>query len=149
VDKSLNVVGDWIENPHSLVDEQQLQTEAESLRQQLLNSPEQQPFSDSNESDSLPLSLKSALTEEAIQAWLISHLAVYLKLQPDEIDIEESFACYGLDSSVAVSLTGELASVLGYELEPTLFWEYPSIAELAVHLAQECQLSQSACQASA
>jgi len=53
-------------------------------------------------------------------------------MQPDEIDIEES---HGLDSSVAVVLIAELASVLGCELEPTLFWEYP-IAELSVHSAQ-------------
>ncbi len=122
VDKSLDVVGDWIES--------------DSVSSRRVTASHQR-------------SLKSAPTEEAIQAWLVSHLAVYLKIQPDEIDTEESFACYGLDSSVAVSLTGELASWLGYELEPTLFWEYPSIAELAVHLAQECQLSQSACQASA
>lgn len=147
--KSLDVVGDWLENPQSQVDFQQLQAEAESLWHQLLTSGQQQPEPDENESDEESRSLKSAPTEEAIQAWLVSHLAVYQKMQPDEIDIEESFACYGLDSSVAVSLTGELASWLGYELEPTLFWEYPSIAELAVHLAQECQLSQSACQASA
>ena len=148
LDKSLDVVGDWLFDPHSLVDFEQLQAEAESLWHQLLTSPEQQPESDETSSD-LPLSLKSAPTEEAIQAWLISHLAVYLKMQPDEIEIGETFACYGLDSSVAVSLTGELASVLGFELEPTLFWEYPSIEALAVYLAQECQLSQSACQVSA
>ena len=141
LDKSLNVVGDWIENPQSQVDFQQLQAEAESLWEQLLTSPEQQPFSDENESDEGSRSLKSAPTEEAIQAWLVSHLAVYLKVQPDEIDIRKSFAHWGLDSSLAISLAAELADWLNCQLEPTLFWEYPSTEALAQYLANECHLS--------
>lgn len=148
LDKSIDAVGDWLDNPHSLVDFQQLQAEAESLWHQLLTSRQQQPLSDKNESDE-ESSLKLAPTEEAIQAWIVSHLAVYLKMQPDEIEIGETFARYGLDSSVAVSLTSELADWLGSELEPTLFWEYPSIEALAAHLANECELSQSAYQFSA
>ena len=80
---------------------------------------------------------------------MISHLSVYLNVQPHEIDPGETFARYGLDSSVAVSLTSELADWLSYKLEPTLFWEYPSIEVLAHHLAKECQLSHSASQISA
>jgi acyl carrier protein len=74
-------------------------------------------------------------TEEAIQTWLIQNLAQYLKVDPDTIDITLPFAYYGLDSSVAVSLTGELAEWMGLtELEPILFWEHPSIEALAQHL---------------
>lgn len=74
-------------------------------------------------------------TEVEIQDWLISNLAIYLRVQPDEIDISQPFAYYGLDSSVAVSLTGDLADWLHLEkLDPMLFWEYPYIEALAQHL---------------
>jgi acyl-CoA synthetase (AMP-forming)/AMP-acid ligase II/acyl carrier protein len=78
------------------------------------------------------------LTAEDIQAWLTTNLALYLKVEPEAIDIALPFAHYGLDSSVAVSLTGELADWLGIkQLEPTLFWEYPSIEALSHYLATE------------
>jgi acyl carrier protein len=146
LDKSLDVVGDWIENRQSKVDFQQLQAKAESLLEQLPTSGQQEPFSNENESDSLSRSLKAHPTEEVIQAWMVSHLAVYLEVQPDDIDIREPVAHYGLDSSVAISLTGELADWLGCQLEPTIFWEYPSIEALAQYLVAESQLSGAAFQ---
>jgi acyl-CoA synthetase (AMP-forming)/AMP-acid ligase II/acyl carrier protein len=70
-----------------------------------------------------------------IENWLLSHLAIYLKVQPEEIDVSQSFAYYGLDSSVAVSLTGDLAEWLHLkQLDPMLFWEYPNVEALVQHL---------------
>lgn len=76
-------------------------------------------------------------TASEIETWLVGKLATYLKINPDDIDIEEPFAHYKLDSSVAVSLTGKLADWLGRELEPTLFWEYPTIESVAQYLESE------------
>ncbi len=146
LDKSLDMVGDWIQNPQSQIELQQLQVKAQSLWEQLPSGAQQQPFSDENEPDSLSRSLKADPSEEAIQAWMVSHLALYLKVQPDDIDIREPVAHYGLDSSVAISLTGELADWLGCQLEPTIFWEYPSIEALSQHLVAESQLSEAAFQ---
>ncbi|MBW4514614.1 MAG: AMP-binding protein [Timaviella obliquedivisa GSE-PSE-MK23-08B] len=74
-------------------------------------------------------------TELEIQDWLSHNLAIYLKVHPDEIDTSQPFAYYGLDSSVAVSLTGDLANWLHLKkLDPMLFWEYPNIEALAQHL---------------
>jgi acyl-CoA synthetase (AMP-forming)/AMP-acid ligase II/acyl carrier protein len=76
-------------------------------------------------------------TEAEIQDWLVTHLANYLKVPVSEIDVSQPFAYYGLDSSVAVSLTDELAQWLQVEqLDPTLFWEYPSVEALTQHLGQ-------------
>ncbi len=83
------------------------------------------------------------MTEEAIITWLVSYLALSLKVSPNEIDIQEPFAAYGLDSSVAVSMTNELAQWIGCELEPTIFWEYSTIQDLGQHLAGESLLLQS------
>jgi acyl-CoA synthetase (AMP-forming)/AMP-acid ligase II/acyl carrier protein len=75
------------------------------------------------------------LTASEIENWLVANLASYLKVQPEEIDVSQSFAYYGLDSSVAVSLTGDLAEWLHLkQLDPMLFWEYPNVEALAQHL---------------
>lgn len=135
LDKSLDVIGDWIANLTE-TDLLQLQAEVDDLWQQVQNSDVN---SDINKSDTDQKSLKPTLTEKEIQTWLISHLAMYLKIPPDEIDIQEPFSTYGLDSAVAVSLTGELGQLLGCELEITLFWEYPDIETLSQYLAEKFQ----------
>ncbi|MCA9940407.1 MAG: acyl carrier protein [Anaerolineales bacterium] len=75
--------------------------------------------------------------EEEIQDWLINRLSTWLLLNPDEIDIEQPFAGYGLTSITAVSMTADLEDWLGIELSPTLAYEYPTIAALSHHLTTE------------
>lgn len=146
----LEIIGKWQQLPSQ--PQQQLEVgESEELKP--INCEQQQPIFSKVEGEAQILSKSSApvpvlLTEEMIQDWLISHLATYLKVCPDEIDIREPFACYGLDSSVAVSLTGELADWLEHELEITLLWEYPSIQKVAQHLESQCQVARSLSQVS-
>lgn len=80
---------------------------------------------------------KTLHSTEAIQAWLITRVAKALQLQPEEIDIKEPFARYGLDSLAAVSLSGELEDWLGREFPATLAWDYPNIESLAKYLSDE------------
>jgi len=63
-----------------------------------------------------------------------------LKIPASEIDIQESFAYYGMDSAIAVNTVGQLMDWLGFELEPTLFWEYSNIESLTKHLVERCNL---------
>ncbi|PSB02438.1 acyl carrier protein [Merismopedia glauca] len=80
-------------------------------------------------------------TIKEIESWLVSQLAEYLKVNSGEIEVSEPFARYIMDSSVAVSLTEKLGKWLGVELEPTLFWEYPTIAQVAQYLESfDCNL---------
>lgn len=74
--------------------------------------------------------------EETIQDWLINHIAIWLLIDADDIDVNEPFAEYGLTSITAVSLTGDLEDWLEIELSPTLAYEYPTIAAMAHHLAE-------------
>ncbi|MDH6098908.1 acyl carrier protein [Anabaenopsis sp. FSS-46] len=72
-----------------------------------------------------------------IEHWLIDKLASLLGIDSEDIDLGKSIFTYGLDSSVALSLTGELETLLDLELDPTLLWEYPIIAELTEYLVDE------------
>ncbi|MDZ7286762.1 MAG: amino acid adenylation domain-containing protein [candidate division KSB1 bacterium] len=73
----------------------------------------------------------------AIKSWLVAHLAELLHLPAPAIDPRQNFASFGLDSAQTVSLTGDLAAWLGRPVSPTLAWEYPTIEQLANHLAGE------------
>ena len=69
-----------------------------------------------------------------IQQWLVNYLAELLEVETKKIDLTRSFDEYGLNSSDAIFLTGELEEWLGSELEPTLIYEYSTIKELAEYL---------------
>jgi acyl carrier protein len=73
-------------------------------------------------------------TTAEITDWLVQRLAKVAKVPPSQIDINEPFARYGLDSRQAVQLSGDLEDWLKAPLVPTLVWDYPSIAVLADHL---------------
>jgi acyl carrier protein len=73
---------------------------------------------------------------DVIQAWLVSKLSERLGIAPSEIDIREHFASYGLGSTDAVGLTGELAAWLGRNLSPALVYEHSTIEALARHLGE-------------
>ena len=77
---------------------------------------------------------ENTLTEEAIADWIVTRLSQVANLDSDEIDIDEPLSRHGLDSSVLLSLTADLSDWLDQKLMPTLFWEYPTIAELAAYL---------------
>ncbi len=69
-----------------------------------------------------------------IQAWLIDYLAQELEIEPEAIDTTVPFERYGLDSSAAIALTGDLEDWLGCELEPELLFDYQTIAELTEYI---------------
>ncbi|MDJ0650142.1 MAG: condensation domain-containing protein, partial [Xenococcaceae cyanobacterium MO_188.B19] len=74
-----------------------------------------------------------------IEAWLIDYLAQELEIEPEAIDITVPFERYGLDSSAAIVLTGDLEDWLGCELEPELLFDYQTIAELTQYIV-DCGL---------
>src|SRR6202521_6278069 len=87
---------------------------------------------------------ENSASAEIIQAWLASKLSERLGIESHEIDIREPFASYGLGSTEAVTLAGELAEWLGRKLSPALVYGYPTIESLARHLAGSPDVSESA-----
>lgn len=79
----------------------------------------------------------SDLTLERIQEWLVEKVAHRIGVAPTEIDVNQYFDTFGLDSTEALVLAGELEKWLGREIESTALWYYPTIAELAQYLKEE------------
>jgi acyl carrier protein len=93
--------------------------------------------SESNQTDAKRNKHNNPPTVEEIQEWLISYLVELLPIEKDEVDVTTPFERYGLDSSAAVTLTGDLGDWLGRNLDPTLLYDYPTIETLAQHLVEE------------
>ncbi|HWF02224.1 MAG TPA: beta-ketoacyl synthase N-terminal-like domain-containing protein, partial [Candidatus Angelobacter sp.] len=87
------------------------------------------------DSGSPKVSPRKMATAEAIREWLVVHLSEQLGIDRCEIDICEPFASYGLSSSGAAMLSGDLNEWLQIQLSPTMAWEYPTIDRLARYLA--------------
>jgi acyl carrier protein len=73
-------------------------------------------------------------TADAIEEWIVNHLADALMVFPDEIDVKRPFAEYGLDSYTTVRLTTELEEWLGRAIKATVFYDYPTTHALSQHL---------------
>jgi acyl carrier protein len=70
-----------------------------------------------------------------IQTWIISYLAELLQVDPEQVDPTIPFDRYGLDSSAAYALTGDLEDWLGREIDPTAIYDYPTVERLSEHLS--------------
>jgi acyl carrier protein len=76
-------------------------------------------------------------TENGIRQWLMQRIGSALKLQASQVDPTVAFDRYGLDSQQAVEVTTALGEGLGLgELPPTLLYDYPTIEQLTVHVAE-------------
>jgi acyl carrier protein len=70
-----------------------------------------------------------------IQLWLVEYLAELLEVDSSDINANAAFTSYGLDSLTMAGMASDLAIWLGRELSPDSAYKFPSIQELAVHLA--------------
>jgi acyl carrier protein len=75
-------------------------------------------------------------SETEIRDWCVKYLARTLDLPEETVDPDAKFARLGLDSANSLYLIVELEEWLGIELTSEVIFEYPSIAELARHLAR-------------
>ena len=77
------------------------------------------------------------ITATEIQEWIVAYLADLLAIEPAEVDVTISLERYGLDSSAAVVLTGDLQDWLGTEINPTLLYDYPTVEAVVQHLSRQ------------
>lgn len=77
-----------------------------------------------------------------IQDWVVSYVANLLEIDLEEVDTTIPFERYGLDSSAAVGLTGDLEDWLETEIDPTLLYDYPTIESLVEYLGSELNITE-------
>jgi len=139
--RSLSVVDDWSENPRHKAKVMQLGTDLAALEQQVASvksvvDPSAQVATQAvfrAPSDRSAQNVSASI----IEGWLTTQIAGCLKIDRNQIDAQAPFSSYGLDSVTAVSLSGELEEWLDRRLSPTLIYDYPTVAQLAQHLATE------------
>ncbi len=68
--------------------------------------------------------------------WLKTWMAAEFSTKQAEIDDDDRFAAFGMDSVSAQLLVGKLQDWLGVDLPATLVWEYRTVSELARYLAE-------------
>jgi len=135
---NLDVVGEWRTNPESKVESQRRVEEVETRLQQVLPGKQQQSSSRRTNGSQQDSSNREVHKKaQAIQAWLVSNIAERLRVNPQDIEVQQPFSRYGLDSVAAVSLSGELGDWLGASLSPTLVYDYPTIETLVPRLVEE------------
>lgn len=71
-----------------------------------------------------------------IRDWLRNRIAERLQCRPDQIEISQPLASYGLTSRDAVELSAEFEIRFNRTLMPTLLYDYPTIDRLADFLAR-------------
>jgi acyl carrier protein len=83
----------------------------------------------------------TVITASDIDLWLIDYLADLLEVPAESIDPTANFQELGLDSSLAISLTGDLEEWLGRRINPTLLYTHTTIESLSSGLAEEMAAS--------
>jgi len=68
--------------------------------------------------------------QEAAQAYIKQIMAVHVGMSVDEIDTDEAFEAYGINSVMIVELNKSFEDIFG-SLSKTLFFEYRNVQELA------------------
>jgi acyl carrier protein len=84
--------------------------------------------------------LAGPLTAQTLREWLVERLAVQVKKPPSAIDTSMTFESYGLDSRVAVQVSGELEKIVERRLSPGLLYDHSTIDDLSRYLVQELGL---------
>jgi len=69
-----------------------------------------------------------------IESWLKNAISECAGLTPVEIRTTLPFDRYGLDSVAVIGLGGALSKWLARDLDPMLFFDYPTIDKLVDHL---------------
>lgn len=76
------------------------------------------------------------VTTREIEAWLVNYISNLLKIPLKEVNTKVDFDRFGLDSASLVAMSMDLEDWLGYEVDPTLAYEYPTIESLARQIEQ-------------
>jgi acyl carrier protein len=69
-----------------------------------------------------------------ILRWLTAQLASYLEVSASAIDVMVPLAEMGVDSVHAVSLVGDVEERFDIDVDPTMIFDYPTLANIAEYI---------------
>jgi myxalamid-type polyketide synthase MxaE and MxaD len=82
------------------------------------------------------LALPPAQLVQALEVYVRRQFSIVLKLSEERIDPIRPLGAMGLDSLTALELRNRLERDLQLAVSATVMWNYPTIADLAAHLAE-------------
>lgn len=83
------------------------------------------------------LQIDTSELQAKIRQMLLQGVAKLMKFELDDLDADAEFSDYGFDSITLTDFSNKLNQQYQLELTPTIFFEYPTIADFAVWLASE------------
>jgi acyl carrier protein len=72
----------------------------------------------------------------SIERWVIDRVAFYLECPVGDVDPAVPLAETGIDSASAVGLCGDVEDHWQIDADPTLVFDYPTIADIAAFIAE-------------
>jgi acyl carrier protein len=66
--------------------------------------------------------------------WLTTRLATYLEVPAAKLDPMVPLAELGIDSARALSLVGDVEDHFDIEVDPTMIFDYPTLAHIAKYI---------------
>ena len=72
-----------------------------------------------------------------IQNWIAEQVGMHIGVEADEVDLDTPFSQYGLCSVQAMSIAIAGKQRFGIEISPLIMWNFPTIASLSSHIAEE------------
>ncbi len=75
--------------------------------------------------------------DRLVRETLVKKLSESLKMDPEQVDFDEPFAEYGVDSITGVQFVQGLNEALGIELDTTVLFDHRSVNKLAAHIVSE------------
>jgi acyl carrier protein len=72
----------------------------------------------------------------SILRWLTAQLASYLEVSAAAIDPMRPLVEMGVDSVHAVSLVGDVEAHFDIDVDPTMIFDYPTLAHIAEYIDQ-------------
>jgi acyl carrier protein len=84
-----------------------------------------------------PSTERPTVTAESVRAWLVEAVASRTGVAAADVHTDRHLEEFGLDSAGMLVLTNDLAQWTGVEVDPAALWYFPTIGQLAGHVAGE------------
>ncbi len=78
--------------------------------------------------------MNTVRTSIDIENWVAGRVAYYLERPSEQVDADKPLAAQGFDSVFALALCGDIEDEFDLVVDPTLAWDYPTVAAIAQHI---------------